>query len=169
MPWGYTVNCARILFVFSTDSLEYRVFLSLRMEGVFLVSWYLFGIQPLTPFIPHWQHVNLTAKLRKPFGTLMVLFHQLAHSPLKAQPLIRYLCHLSTHTWSPFCRGYSSRTYRHCPFRWITCHMEQTRRRTDCSPRQRCPSRGIPSGAHWRLRRTTSRGWSYEEDSKWRG
>ena len=134
MPWGYTVNCASASILFMFNIVKYRVYLNLRMEGVLLASYYLFlWLQLLTSFIL--QHVNLTAKPRKPFGILTVSFRPLTHFPPKAQSLIRYLCYLATHTWSPFCRYYSSRSYWHCPFRWIIGHMEQTRRRTDCSPR----------------------------------
>ena len=43
MPWGYTVNSANTLFLYNTDSLNYRVYMSLRMEGAFLVSHFLFS------------------------------------------------------------------------------------------------------------------------------
>ena len=52
------------------------------MEGAFLVRYHFLLLSPL--LIP-WQHVNLIAKLRKPFGTLTVSFHRslTVHSKLK--------------------------------------------------------------------------------------
>lgn len=114
MPWGYTVRGRVLDLPLNTDSLKYRVYLNLKTEGVFSVSNCL--VLNTTAHGFHSQRVNSIARPRKPFGTLMVSFHRSAHSQLKTQPLIRHLCYLSTHTWSPFCRCYSSRTYRHCPF-----------------------------------------------------
>jgi formamidase len=60
---------------------------------------------------------EFNSKAAKAIWDLNGIFHLSAHSPFKVQPLIRHLCYLSTHTWSPFRRCHSSGTYRHCPFR----------------------------------------------------